>query len=319
MLGTILSLFPVWAILGSALAYFQPELVIGYKSLIVPMLIAIMFCMGVTLRPSDFLRTLKRPKVVALTVALQFLLMPLVAFVVSKMLGLETDLIVGMVLLGAVSGGTASNVIAYLAKADVALSITMTVTSTLLSIIATPYLTLLYVGHTVPVPAISMLLSILKIVFVPVLSGVVLNYFFGSYIQKNKNLFALFSVVSIVFVIMIIVGLNHARIQTVGFAVLAAIVLHNAAGLFGGYMVSRLFGFSEKECRTVAIEVGMQNSGLAVALSMKYFTPLAALPGALFSIWHNITGSILAGFWSKRPPELDDNHDGDVVIEPAQA
>jgi BASS family bile acid:Na+ symporter len=302
MLATVLSLFPLWAVLGSAIAYAQPDLVIGYKSLIIPFLVGIMFCMGVTLRPSDFTRALRRPKVIALTVALQFLLMPLAAFVVSKLLGLETDLLVGMVLVGAVSGGTASNVIAYLAKADVALSITMTVTSTLLSILATPYLTLLYVGQTVPVPALSMLLSILKIVFIPVLAGVILNFFFHKFIEKRHNLFALFSVVAIVLVIMIIVGLNHERISTVGMGVLAAIVLHNACGLTGAYVISRLVGFSERECRTVAIEVGMQNSGLAVALAMKYFTPLAALPGALFSIWHNISGSILAGIWSRREP-----------------
>lgn len=307
MIKKITILFPLWAILFSIIAYLQPSLVIGFKSWIIPLLILIMFCMGITLKISDFKRVLKRPKIIALTVFLQFLIMPLSAFVISKLFNLSDELLVGMVLVGAVSGGTASNVIAYLAKADVALSITMTICSTLLSIIVTPYLTLFYVGQTVPVPALSMLLSILKIVFIPVVIGIILNHFFHKYIEKRHDIFALFSIIAIVFIIGIIIGLNESKISTIALSLMLAIACHNISGLIGGYYVAKLFGYDKKECKTVAIEVGMQNSGLAVVLAMKYFTPLSALPGAIFSIWHNISGSVLAGIWSKQEEENSDS------------
>ena len=299
MVKKINTLFPLWAILASVFAYMQPSVIVDFKSWIVPLLILIMFSMGVTLRIEDFKRVVKKPKVIALTVLLQFALMPLAAFIISKVFNFSTDLMVGMILVGTVAGGTASNVISYLAKADVALSITMTVVSTLLSIIVTPYLTLLYVGMTVSVPALSMLISILKIVFLPVLAGVIINYFLHKHIEKRQDFLALLSIFSIVFIIAIVVGLNESRLATVGLTLLLGIMLHNFTGLLGGFYLSKLFGFDRKTCKTVAIEVGMQNSGLAVALAMKYFTPLSALPGAIFSIWHNISGSILASYWGK--------------------
>ncbi len=300
MIKTFSTLFPLWAIAISVFAYFQPDLMTDFKSWIIPLLILIMFCMGVTLKIEDFKRVLKRPKIIAVTVLLQFLLMPFIAFGISTVFDFSTELLIGMILVGAVSGGTASNVIAYLAKADVALSITMTVVSTLLSIIVTPYLTLLYVGQTVPVPAFSMLLSILKIVFIPVVIGVIINHFFNKHIEKREDVFAFLSILSIVFIVGIVVGLNQSKIGTVAVTLFLGIILHNLLGLFGGFYIAKLLGYSKKECKTVAIEVGMQNSGLAVALAMKYFTPLSALPGAIFSIWHNISGSILAGYWSKK-------------------
>lgn len=300
MIKKISILFPLWAVLFSIVSYFQPNLVVGFKSWIIPLLILIMFCMGITLKLDDFKRVFKRPKIIALTVALQFLFMPLFAFLVSKIFNLSDELLVGMILVGAVSGGTASNVIAFLAKADVALSITMTIVSTLLSIIITPYLTLLYVGQTVPVPAFDMLISILKIVFIPVIIGLVLNHFFNKYIEKRHDIFALLSIISIVFIIGIIIGINENKISTIAISLMLAIVCHNLLGIIAGYYFAKLFGHDKTVCKTVAIEVGMQNSGLAVVLAMKYFTPLSALPGAIFSIWHNISGSILAGIWAKQ-------------------
>ena len=299
MIKKITILFPLWAILFSIFTYINPNSVLGFKAWIIPLLILIMFCMGITLKISDFKRVLKRPKIVALAVFLQFLIMPFVAFVVSKSFTLSQELLVGMVLVGAVSGGTASNVIAYLAKADVALSITMTVVSTLISIVVTPYLTLLYVGQTVPVPALDMLYSIFRIVFLPVVAGLVLNQIFDKYIKKSHDIFALFSIIAIVFIIGIIIGINQQKISTIAFPLMFAIILHNLIGLVSGFFIIKKFGFSTIEAKTVAIEIGMQNSGLAVVLAMKYFTALSALPGAIFSIWHNISGSIIAGYWSK--------------------
>ena len=300
MIKKISILFPLWAVLFSIVSYFQPSLVVGFKSWIIPLLILIMFCMGITLKLDDFKRVFKRPKIIALTVALQFLFMPLFAFLVSKIFNLSDELLVGMILVGAVSGGTASNVIAFLAKADVALSITMTIVSTLLSIIITPYLTLLYVGQTVPVPAFDMLISILKIVFVPVIIGLVLNHFFNKYIEKRHDVFALLSIISIVFIIGIIIGINESKISTIAISLMLAIACHNLLGLIAGDYFAKLFGYDKTVCKTVAIEVGMQNSGLAVVLAMKYFTPLSALPGAIFSIWHNISCSILECIWAKQ-------------------
>lgn len=300
MIKKISMLFPLWAILVSIFAYFQPEAVVGFKSWIIPLLVFIMFCMGITLKVEDFKRVLTKPKIIAITTLLQFLLMPLAAFVISRLLNFSTELLVGMILVGAVSGGTASNVIAFLAKADVALSITMTVVSTLLSIVITPYLTLLYVGQTVPVPVFSMLLSTMKIVLLPVLLGLLINHFFHKHIAKREELFALLSIGSIIFIIAIVIGLNQERISSIAISMFVGVILHNLIGLSGGYYISKLLGYEHKVCKTVAIEVGMQNSGLAVALATKYFTPLSALPGAIFSIWHNISGSIIAGYWSKK-------------------
>ncbi len=300
MTKNIISLFPLWAILSSIFAYFQPSAVVGLKGYIIPLLIAIMFSMGVTLKLEDFKRAIKKPKIIAITVALQFLIMPLSAFVLSKLLGLSVELTVGMVLVGAVSGGTASNVMAYIAKADVALSITMTIVSTLISVLLTPYLTLLYVEQSVPVPALNMLISIAKMVLLPVFAGVVINYFLHEKIEKIKDVFAIISMVAIVSIIAIVVGLNQSKIATIGLVVVVGIILHNLIGLASGYYTAKVLGYDKKTCKTVAIEVGMQNSGLAVALAVKYFSATSALPGAIFSIWHNISGSILAGYWSKK-------------------
>jgi bile acid:Na+ symporter, BASS family len=218
----------------------------------------------------------------------------------SKALGFSTELLIGMVLVGAVSGGTASNVITYLAKGDVALSITMTITSTLLSIVATPFLTLLYVGQSVPVPVNDMLISILQLVLAPVFIGVIVNYFLHHVIKRYEPYLATLSMVAIVFIIAIVVALNQQRIASIGLMVIVGIMLHNLAGLLTGYWVARFMGYEHKICKTIAIEVGMQNSGLAVALAMKYFTPLSALAGAIFSVWHNISGALLAGYWSRQ-------------------
>jgi len=300
MIHRINALFPLWALFFSLFAYQMPAYFTPYKMHISTLLIAVMFFMGITLRLEDFARVLKSPRIIAITVGLQFFIMPLAAFLLSKLFGFSTELLIGMVLVGAVSGGTASNVITYLAKGDVALSITMTTTSTLLSVVATPFLTLLYVGQKVPVPAQSMLMSILEMVIVPVVLGVVANYFLSRRIARIEPYLATFSMIAIVSIIAIVVALNRQNIATVGMMTILAIMLHNLCGLAGGYWITKWLGYDRRICKTVAIEVGMQNSGLAVALAMKYFTPLSALPGAIFSVWHNISGAILAGYWAKK-------------------
>jgi BASS family bile acid:Na+ symporter len=296
----ITALFPLWAMLGVLVAWMLPQWLVPLKVAIVPLLGLVMFAMGMTLTTDDFLTVLRRPFPVMLGVVLQFLLMPLAAWVLAKLAGLPPQLAVGLMLVGCSPGGTASNVICYLAKGDVALSITLTTVSTLLAIIATPLLTLLYAGATVPVPAVDMLITILKVILMPVLLGVLVNHFFHRSLLVVRNLFPVVSVAAIVVIIAIIVALNQGQLENLVPGVLIVVVLHNLVGLAGGYWLPRVLGRELRECRTLAIEVGMQNSGLAVALAVKYFSVSAALPGALFSIWHNLSGSLLAGYWSRQ-------------------
>lgn len=272
---------------------------------IIPLLVVIMFGMGMTLTIADFKQVLSQPKIIGLGISLQYMVMPLVAWLVSMLLNLPTELMVGMVLVGSSAGGTASNVICYLARGNVALSITLTLCSTLLAVVAMPALTWLYVGQTVSVPAADMLLSILKIVLIPVLLGVTLNSFFQQRLAPFTPIFPLISSLAIILIIAIIVALNKDRIATTGLTIMLAIILHNLIGLLCGYSISRRLGYDQVISRTLAIEVGMQNSGLSVALALKYFSATAALPGALFSIWHNLSGSLLAAWWTRQNKPQD--------------
>ncbi|NKB36761.1 MAG: bile acid:sodium symporter [Gammaproteobacteria bacterium] len=293
-------LFPLGAVLISILALVQPDILSPFKGAIVPLLGIVMLGMGMTLRPENFLEILKRPRMIAIGVSLQFLLMPAIAMIVSHLFGLSEAMMVGMVLLGSCPGGTASNVICYLARGDLALSISLTTVSTLMAVIMTPVLTWIYVGQSVEVPVVNMIINIFKIILLPVSVGIALNHYFSRQLGIVKKVFPFVSALAIVFIIGIIVSLNRSQFFLLALPVLAAIFWHNFLGLLSGYYVSKILGLDERQCRTIAIEVGMQNSGLAVALAHSYFSAAAALPGALFSIWHNITGSIMAGIWSAR-------------------
>lgn len=294
------NLFPLWAIALAAVAYFQPQAFVALKSGIVPLLGVVMFCMGMTLTWRDFGGVLKQPKVVFISAAIQFGCMPLFAWLIALTLQLPTEVMTGMVLVGASAGGTASNVICYLAKGNVALSVLMTTVSTLCAVALMPLLTWLYLNHVVAVPVGEMLRSILLIVLLPVLSGALVNSLFQQRLERVQALFPLLSSLAIIVIIAIIVGLNQKTLNDVALPVLVAVCLHNLLGLGAGYGLSRLMNYDRRTARTVAIEVGMQNSGLSVALAVQYFSSLAALPGALFSIWHNLSGSLLAYYWRRR-------------------
>jgi BASS family bile acid:Na+ symporter len=292
-------LFPIWALLFSVVAFYFPQPFVALKPAIIPLLAIIMLGMGMTLSFDDFRRVAYRPMIVLVGLSLQVLVMPFTAYILAIGLGLPVALLTGMVLVGASSGGTASNVICYLARGDVALSITLTLCSTLLAIISMPLLTWLYIGERVPVPVWGMLLTVLKIVIAPVLLGVMINHFLGERFNRIKPVLPVVAMLAIVLIIAIIVAVNQQRIAEVSILIITAVVLHNLIGLLAGYWVTRGLGYDRQICRTLAIEVGMQNSGLSVALAIKYFSPLAALPGAIFSIWHNISGSILASLWAR--------------------
>ncbi|MQX51769.1 bile acid:sodium symporter family protein [Alcanivorax sediminis] len=303
MIQRLTQLFPLWALLFSLLAWWQPQWLVGGKPAIVPLLMLIMFGMGLSLTWADFQGVLKRPALIGLGVVLQYALMPLLAFLIGSAMQLPTELLAGLVLVGACPGGTASNVIAYLARANVALSVAITFASTLVAVVATPLLTWLYLGERIAVPVSGMLISLVQIVVVPVVLGCLLNTFLQRQLTPIRELFPLVSVAAIVLVIGIIVALNAGRISEAGLLVVIAVMLHNGLGLLSGYGIARLLRLDTVTARTLAIEVGMQNSGLGVALAIKHFTPLAALPGALFSVWHNLSGSLLATVWQRRSNE----------------
>ena len=293
-------LFPLWAMLLSAIAYLNPAPFAELKSSIVPLLTIIMFSMGLTLSVDDFKRALLMPKLITAGLVLQYSIMPLTALVIATLLQLDPALTIGLILVGASPGGTASNVITYLARGNVALSISLTSLSTILAVLLTPLITLLLADASIDVPASKMLISILTIVIFPVGLGLALKHFYADRIGAVEHYLPLVAVCAIVIIIAIITALNAGQFSQLGLTVLLAVILHNLFGITTGYAAARLLGYESRECRTLAIEVGMQNSGLAVALAIKHFSAAAALPGAVFSIWHNLSGSALAFFWSKK-------------------
>ncbi len=298
-MGWVTRLFPLWALMIAVLAAVFSAEFVKFQPAIVSLLGLVMFGMGMTLTAKHFAMVLQRPWIVVLGVTLQFVLMPLIAWLLSTALDLSLPIAVGLILVGSSPGGTASNVICYLAKGNVALSITLTSVTTVLAVFMMPFLTWFYVGKTVPVPVWEMLLSILKIIIVPVTLGVVINTYFGARLEAVKRVFPLISVLAIVIIIGIIVALNEAQLRSLAGPVVT-VVLHNLIGLAGGYWLAKALGCDSIISRTLAIEVGMQNSGLAVVLAVKYFSPVAALPGAIFSIWHNLSGALLASIWARR-------------------
>ena len=294
-------LFPLWAVLFAVAAYAAPATFRTLLPWVSWLLMLVMFGMGATLTFADFRRVLLRPAPVIAGIGLHYLVMPLTAFLLARVLNMPPELTAGMILVGSVASGTSSTVMVYLSRGDVALAVTIGALSTLVGVAATPLLTWLYVGDAVPVNVQGMLLSILQIVVLPVALGLLLNHFARPVVRTVEPALPLVSILAILTIISAVVAGSAGSIASVGFVVLVGVILHNAIGLLGGYWGARLMGFDESICRTLALEVGMQNSGLAATLGNLYFSPLAALPGAMFSVWHNISGSLLAGFWAGRP------------------
>ncbi len=295
-------LFPLWAALVAVAAFLLPDAFRPLLPYVTSLLTVVMFGLGITLTIGDFRRVITRPAPVIAGVLIHYLVMPLAAFVIARSMHMQPELTTGMILVGSVASGTGSTLMVFLAKGDVALSITIAAMSTLVGIIATPLLTRFYVDATVPVDVGGMLLSILQIVALPVAAGLLLNQFASRVVRTVEPVLPYVSIVAILAIIGAVVAASSASIATVGPMVMVAVILHNGLGLLGGYWGGRLLGFEENVCRTLALEVGMQNSGLAATLGKIYFSPLAALPGALFSVWHNLSGSLLAGFWAGRNP-----------------
>ncbi len=306
-------LFPLLALIVSIVAYtldpIFPNLFASLSPFILPLLVLVMLGMGMTLKWKDFVKVWHYRKVVCVGITIQYLIMPFTAWLISLIFGLSEALTIGMMLVGATAGGTASNVMAYLAKGDLALSVSMTMISTLLASVMLPLITFIYLGQSVDVPVKSMLTTLIQVIVLPIAIGMTLNHFFHRQLTFLLAWFPRFSMAVILLIIAIVVGLNHQNLSILAYPVLGAVILHNVIGLSSGYWLTKKLGYDSIIARTVAIEVGMQNSGLSVALALKYFTPASALPGALFSIWHNLSGAIFASYWEKKSKrECERNH-----------
>lgn len=265
------------------------------------LLMVVMFGMGLTLHPADFILILKRPKDILFGVAAQFIIMPLLALALGKLFQLETALLVGVVLVGTCPGGTASNVITYLAKGDVALSVGMTSVNTLLAPILTPTITYLLLQKSVTVDIQTMFLSIITVVIVPIGLGLIINHFWGKQTKRFADALPVISVISIATIIAAIIAHNAEQILKTGLILFLVVILHNLFGFGAGYLLARLLKLPAAKQRAFSIEVGMQNSGLATSLAKTAFPDLSmtTVPGALFSVWHNLSGGLLAYFFSR--------------------
>ncbi len=292
--------FPLIAAGLSGLALLRPELFSWAGAFIAPALGLIMFGMGMTLDWEDFKGAAARWPSILIGLSLQYSVMPLAAVTLGAVLGLPRDLLVGLVLVGACPGGTASNVIAYLARADVALSVLLTLCSTVLAPLATPALVEWILGHRIEIDFYGMMRSVFWIVVFPLMDGLILRRLLRRRLAPVQRALPSVSILVISLVIACVMALNREAILAFPGLALLAVTAHNLLGFGLGYGLTRLFRRNTTEARTIAIEVGMQNSGLAVALAVKHFTVLAALPGALFSLIQNMTGAVLARRWSAR-------------------
>lgn len=293
----------IWVIVVTAVALIVPESLDWISTAsVTPLLGVVMFGMGLTLRPADFKPVLMRPKDIIAGELAQFIIMPLVAWLLCRILALPTQLALGVILVGCCPGGTASNVICYLAKGDTALSIAMTSVSTLLAPILTPALVYLLAGETINVNIVGMFMSIVQVIIVPIIIGFAVNHWMRRFTERVTPLLPMISTIAIVVIIGIVVSHNAANILSCSLIVAVAVILHNVSGLLLGYFAGRLIGLEQDKCTAISIEVGMQNSGLATQLALTHFAmyPMAAVPGAIFSAWHNLSGSIAAAIFIKK-------------------
>lgn len=295
------TIFPILVILGGIVGVAMSGTLKPLAPSVPWGLGVIMFLMGITLTLGDFTRIAKRPWVVLLGTVAQFVIMPLAGWAIAKVLGLSPELAAGVILVGCAPGGTASNLVTYLAKGDVALSVSVTTVSTLLAPLLTPLLTLWLAGQYMNVSASAMMLSIVQTVLVPVVAGIIVRAFFSRLVDYLNPILPWLSALAISYIVAVVVAGSAGKLLSAGAIVLLAVILHNCIGLSLGYGAAKVTGLNAAERRALSFEVGLQNSGLAASLATSYFSPLAALPGAVFSVWHNVSGAVLAAFFARRP------------------
>ena len=283
-------------IITSVIAFYAPKGFLWIPPYTATLLGAAMFGMGLTIKREDFQIVFSRPKEVFSGCLMQYTVMPLVAYFLAVVMNLDKDIALGVILGGCCPGGTSSNVIAYIAKGDVPLSVGMTIASTLVAPLATPFLVYLLAGAWVEVSFMAMVMSVVKVVLVPVLAGIALNSMFPNIVKKLINIMPAISVIAIVAIVDGIVAANAAKIMSCALVVIAAVVLHNGLGILIGQMLAKAMKVSYDKQTSIAIEVGTQNSGLGLVLATANFAanPLATLPGAIFSVWNLIAGSLYA-------------------------
>lgn len=291
--------FALWVIVFTALALWQPEFFVWLKAYIPWILGIIMLGMGMTMTVDDFKGVLQSPKAVLIGVVAQFVVMPGLAYALCKLFNLPREIAVGVILVGCCPGGTASNVITYMAKGNVALSVACTSVSTLLAPILTPAIFYLLASQWLKIDAASMFISILQVVLLPIVIGLILRTWLKRQVESYIQVMPLVSVIAIVAIVAAIIGGSKAAILQSGLLILAVVILHNGLGYLLGFTAARFFKLPYADSKAIAIEVGMQNSGLGVALAAVHFaaSPITAVPSAIFSLWHNISGPALATYW----------------------
>jgi BASS family bile acid:Na+ symporter len=259
-----------------------------------------MFGMGMTLKLADFKLVFQRPRDVFIGALAQFTIMPLLAYFLATAFGLPPELAAGVILVGTCPGGTSSNVMTYLARGDVALSVSMTMTTTVLAPIVTPLLTWWLAGAWVEISLAAMMMSIVQVVILPIVAGLIINSFFEAQVQKVVKVLPLVSVIAIVLIVGGVVAVSSQKIMETGLLIMAVVMCHNLLGYGTGFLLAKALHMDIAKAKAISIEVGMQNSGLATSLAMLHFGPAAAIPGAIFSVWHNISGSLAANYLSSK-------------------
>ncbi|TCB49409.1 bile acid:sodium symporter family protein [Acinetobacter sp. ANC 4779] len=294
--------FALWVVLFAGMALLAPDLFVWLKMYIIWMLGIIMFGMGMTMTVNDFKGVLHSPKAVLIGVVAQFMVMPGLAYLLCHLFQLPSEIAIGVILVGCCPGGTASNVITYMAKGNTALSVACTSVSTLLAPVLTPAIFYLLASQWIEINALSMLGSILQVVLLPIILGLIVRAVWKQKVDAYIQVMPLISVLAIVAIVAAIIAGSKAQILESGLLILGVVALHNGLGYLLGFWASRLFKLPYADCKAVAVEVGMQNSGLGVALAAVHFaaSPVTAVPSAIFSLWHNISGPALATYWASK-------------------
>ena len=296
----------ILVLVAALLSFAFPQLLQQVRPTVINYLLGVvMFGMGLTLNLQDFKIVFSRPKDVIIGCLAQFTVMPLLAWGLSRLFSLDEALALGVVLVGCCPGGTASNVITYLAKGDLALSVGMTGVSTLLAPFLTPLLTWALAGKSVNVDVVGMLLSILWVVILPIAIGLIVKWIWPKFTEKATDYLPAFSSIAIALIVAIIISANADKLLAGGLLIIVVVMLHNICGLGLGYLIGCLLGLSVSKKRDISIEVGMQNSGLASSLATIHFAayPLATIPGAIFSVWHNLSGAAIAYLYRRFSPD----------------
>jgi len=316
MIARMVNLFWLWTLLGTAWAWLVPEhftwfvdVVPGTDIKMVTIgLGVIMLGMGITLTFEDFRKVMKMPRAVGLGVLAQFLIMPFIGWTIATLFSLPDQFKLGIILVSCCPGGTASNVVTYLARGNLALSVLMTMCSTLLAVFLTPFLTKAYASAILPVDGWAMVLTMVMVVLLPVVGGLLINRFLGDKLKAVKNIAPLISVLVIVLIVGAIIGKTKGAIELHWQTLIPAMFLLHVIGFSMGYLWARFFGLLDEEKKTFSIEVGMQNSGLGATLAGKHFSSLAATPCAISAFFHCMIGSFLASIWSRKESQKGHNH-----------